>query len=417
MKLSIISDTHFGDDSCQLVTKRSVGSISEGPKYQDFVKAAHEGNDYLILAGDVFDFSIANYATAYEYGKAFFQFLKRDGIAKEIIYLAGNHDADIWHIVQHQRSVIKRIIDGKPPKQFEHSVAGIIDDRKATTSQYKGLTLNRTTVRTIEGGHKYGGMFLDEITGKDTPTNFNFVYPNLYIVTDKETVLVTHGQYLEAAWAIIGELGSKIAYDDLKVDKVDVEEMVEMNFPLNQLLCTGVGQAGVLTSVVRQVQLDVKNHNLKRPKKYLDRLENEIGVSKRFIWPISLVVDFGIGKAKEALLKKIGGIEQARNNADFPSDESGLVRLEKFYASSLLEIDCINQRTGQNIPTPLRIIFGHTHCPISWKNPSKLPNRSSLPPELLISDGGGWIVENNKFCGAEVFTYDTEMGFGSVSIR
>jgi hypothetical protein len=27
-----------------------------------------------------------------------------------------------------------------------------------------------------------------------------------------------------------------------------------------------------------------------------------------------------------------------------------------------------------------------------------------------MSDGGRWIVENNRFCGAEVFTYETEMG-------
>ena len=425
MKLSIISDTHFGDDTCQLVTQQPLGGIGPGPKYQDFINAAGKDNDYLILVGDVFDFSIASYEKAYTYGKAFFKLIQGDGVAKEIIYVAGNHDADIWHILQHQRSVINKILKGKPPERFQHSVAGIIDDRKATSASQAGLTLDKTTVQPGPGP-KYAGMFLDEIT-VDRPvasqppsgkaTFFNFVYPNLYILTDNGTALVTHGQYLEAAWAIIGELGSTIAYDDLKVGKVDVEEMVEMNFPLNQLLCTGVGQAGVLTDVVRQIQVDVKNHNLKRLTKYLDRLEKQIGIAKRFIWPIGWFVNFGIGKAKRALLDKIGGVGQARNNNGFLSDDDSLRRLERFYQSTLLEIEDINKRANRNIPAPLRIIYGHTHCPRSWDNPETISKPSSLRPWLLLSNSGGWVVEGNAFCGAEVFTYETGIGFGSVSIR
>lgn len=418
MKLSIITDTHFGDDSCLLVTKKSTGGIVAGPKYQDFIDATDKENDYLILAGDVFDFSIADYATAYEHGKAFFQLIKRDGIAREIIYLAGNHDADIWHIVQHQRSVINKINAGNPPERFQHSVAGVIDDRKTTPRQQRGLTLDRTTAKGDGGGPRYGGMFLDNIT--DPPTTFNFAYPNLYILTDKETVLVTHGQYLEPFWAILGEMAQKLAYEDLKIGEVDVEEMVEMNFPLNQLACTGIGQSGVLTKVARQVQVDVKNGDLKRVTRYLNRLEKEIDDLTDYGWLKDLVVDFLMGKVKDELLEAIGGTQQSRYCEEFINKKDVKERFKRFYASSLLEIGDINARTGQNVPAPWRIILGHMHKPIPWNdpNPPKLGLVSSSVPKLLmLSNGGGWIVEKNAFCGAEVFTYETGIGFRSVSIR
>ncbi|MCU0596557.1 MAG: metallophosphoesterase [Desulfobacterota bacterium] len=418
MKLSIITDTHFGDDSCLLVTEQKNGDVVAGPKYQAFIDAAGKGNDYLVLGGDVFDFSIATYATAYKRGKAFFQFIKRDDIAKEIIYLAGNHDADIWHIVQHQRSVINRIAAGKFPESFQHSVAGVIDDRKNAPRQQKGLALDRTTAKGTRGKPRYGGMFLDTMT--DPATTFNFAYPNLYIVTDEETALVTHGQYLEGFWAILGEMAQKLAYEDLNVGDVDVEEMVEMNFPLNQLACTGIGQAGVLTAVARKVQVDVKNGDLKRVTKYMNRLEKEIDDLTDYGWIKELVVDFLIGKVKDEILDSLGGTEQSRYSEDFISKKDVKARFKRFYASSLLEIGDINNRTGQNIPAPWRIIFGHTHQPIPWDAPNR-PKlgflASSIPKPLMLSNGGGWIVEGKSFCGAEVFTYETGKGFGSISIR
>ena len=109
---------------------------------------------------------------------------------------------------------------------------------------------------------------------------------------------------------------------------------------------------------------------------------------------------------EEALLDKIGGITPARNNDAFITDDDSLGRLERFYKSTLLEIKDINKRTNRNIPAPLRIIYGHTHCPKSWDNPETITKKSSLPPGLLLSNGGGWIVENKQFCGAEVFIYD-----------
>jgi UDP-2,3-diacylglucosamine pyrophosphatase LpxH len=426
MKLAIISDTHFGDDTCALVTKQKGGtSFTTGRKYKDFKSAAGDGNDYLILAGDIFDFSIAPYEKAYQVGKAFFQSIKRDNIAKEIIYIPGNHDADIWYIIQHQRAVINRLHRGDLPKEYEHSVAGVIDDRE--NSATKGLLLNNVKVRAETEGEsdkpRYGAMFLNFITGKDDPINFNFAYPNLYIVTNNESVLVTHGQYLEPYWSFLGEFVNKIANDDLKVGEIDIEEMIEMNFPLNQLACTGLGQAGVLTDLVRQIQIDAKNNNLKRISKYLNRLKNVVDEMTDYPWYKfykEKVEDYLLEKAVEEILEAIRGMENTRYSQEFIYKKEVKNRFLNFYNASMFEIGAINENhPGINIPAPSRIIFGHTHQPIPWaeKNPPKMNTVfSASPRRVTLHNTGGWLEDNECFCGAEVFKYETGKGFVSVLI-
>lgn len=422
MKFAIISDTHFGDDKCALVAKKSgANQISAGSKYPAFQEAVGKKNDYLILAGDIFDFSIAPYEKAYEYGGAFFKLIKQNDIAKEIIYIPGNHDADIWHLVQHQRSVINRLQRDLMPKEYAHSVAGILDDRKG--SPHKGFFLNDVSERDTPGKPKYAGMFLDFISGKNNPTYFNFAYPNLYIVTENESVLVTHGQYLESYWSLLGEFALKISYDDLKVGEVDMEEMVEMNFPLNQLACTGIGQAGVLTDLVRKVQLDLKDNNLNRVNKYLNRIERVLDEMTEYAWygwPKEKIEDIILEKGKEKILSAISGIEETRYSEEFVHKKEVKERFRNFYNASMLEIGAINERyRGINIPAPWRVIFGHTHQPISWdeKNPPKLDTVSSTSPRrLTLHNTGGWIESNGSFCGAEIFTYETKKGFSSVPI-
>lgn len=206
MKFAIISDLHFGSPHCLIVTGNLRDGFVFGEKYKRFKEAVGKDLDFLILAGDVFDFSISSYEDAYACGKEFFKQIKNDGVVREkgeksefgaVIYIAGNHDADIWHIIQHERNVIKRIERGDTPQAYAHSTAGIIDDRRASPTY--GFTLDNTKPQG-GGQKKYGGMFLDKITTDPGQvggeTTFYFAYPNLYVVTDAGTILVTHGQYL-----------------------------------------------------------------------------------------------------------------------------------------------------------------------------------------------------------------------------
>lgn len=436
MRIAIISDTHFGDPMCTLVERDKNGKPVIGAKsrYHELKEAAGEGNDYVIVLGDILDFSIADYQTAYEFAKVFFLQMQKDKIAKEIIFVPGNHDADLWHIVEHQVNIINPIMKGRPPREFRLSLPGVIDDRSDTA--HPGLTLPGVSENPSEKGPKYAGLFLDNITIKEraggiegTPTIFNFAYPNIYMVTDKESVLITHGHYLETYWALAGEWAMKIAQEDLKVGgALDLKEMVGINFPLSQLACSGIGQAGPLTATVRQVQRDVKDGNLKRIKKYLDRLDNEIDrlasfpLYKQYLeW----LTDLASNKMKEMALESIGNIESSRFNEEFIHKKEVQERFMNFYSASVIEIDHINKEYNYKIPLPSYVIFGHTHQPTPWLDegaPKTKPSAETGMRPITLFNTGGWLnrLNENKefeFCGAEVFIYTTEEGFKSISIR
>jgi hypothetical protein len=137
-------------------------------------------------------------------------------------------------------------------------------------------------------------------------------------------------------------------------------------------------------------------------------------------WLKELIVDYIIKRAKEEILKSIEKIESARNSEEFIYKREVKERFSRLYNSSLLEIGDINSRTGSNIPAPWRIIFGYTHKPISWKdpNPPKLDTVSSASPKrLTLHNTGGWLMENDRFCGAEIFTYESTKGFSSFPVR
>lgn len=422
MKLAIISDTHFGDDNSQLAAIPQGKTDPEvGPKYAALVQAVGGQGanlDYLVLAGDILDFSVASYDKAYTVARAFFQRIRDDGIAKELVYLAGNHDADIWLSVQQQRHIINKIAGGQPPEEFRHSVAGIIDDR--ATSADRMLRLAGVSPRAYAAGlsgPRYGNMFLDAITVPATP--FNFVYPNLYIVSENECALVTHGQYLEEYWAFLGEFANYVAHDDLKVGEIDVEELVELNFPLVQLACSGVGQAGAFTdNVVRPVQLDVKNKKLRRIEKYLKRFKEWVGEYAEDNAIKEWIYELAAGKAGDWLLDKLKSAESTRYSDTFLHDPKVRERFRNFYKSSLLEIGSLNE-AGASLPAPWRVIFGHTHQPIAWndKNAPKLDSVSSAcPRRLTLHNTGGWLIDGGSFVGAEVFIYETDKGFSSTRV-
>jgi len=432
MRVVIISDTHFGDPMGTLVVRDDKDNIVLGPKYHDFKKAVGKNNDYLILLGDILDFSIVSYGEAYEFARSFFLQLQKDNIAKELIYVCGNHDADLWHLVEHEVNVINPIRNGEPARSFHRSLPGIIDDRK--TSQNKGFSL--PGVRKRKGkGPRYTGLYLDNITVSvqdgqpvGTPTFFNFCYPNVYMVTDDDTVLITHGQYFEAYWAFACEWTMKLAVEDLKIGSaLDLKEMVGINFPLSQLACSGVGQADPLTKVVRQVQREVKDGELGRVKKYLDRLDYEIDEMTRFPWYkqyLEWLTDLVSDKIKTMALEFIGNMEDTRYSEEFIHKKEVQERFMKFFSASLFEIDELNRQFGYEIPTPRNVIFGHTHQPIPWGDPNapkaKISSEGGLRPVILFNTGG-WLNKKQdneiQFVGAEVFVYSTQTGFTSIPIR
>jgi hypothetical protein len=419
MKFAVISDTHFGDPASVLVTRNASGQYLPGSRYGKFLEAAGTGNDYLVLLGDVLDFSVASYEDAIAVARVFFLQIQRDGIAREIIYVPGNHDFDMWHTVEYETNIINRLKDHKPPRPFRLSVPGVLDLRPQALPSQQFRLFGVSPQKEPDRFSKYAGLFLDDITAPDGPkTPFNFVYPNLYaVLPDGSSVLFTHGQYLEPFWSLAGEWLVKIAGGDLKVATPPaLRELVALNFPSSQLACSGVGQAGPLTAVVGIVEHEVKEHNVSRARRYIERFRDEIearlnlGALKRW------VADKAFAWVEKRALESLAAMDDARYSDTFVHEPEVQKRFIAYFAASLQEIVELNV-AGYRIPPPQTFVFGHTHQPILLNDPDA-PQISPTPGnttfKVALFNTGGWLEKQGPsgpiFCGAAVFRYDPATG-------
>jgi hypothetical protein len=430
MKLALISDMHFGDRAGVLI-KEANGKLLPGSEYSKFRKAAGKKNDYLILLGDVLDFAVESYERAYAIGQAFFRLVQKDEIAREIIYVAGNHDADMWHVVENEVNIIYRLNHGKLPREFRRSQPGVLDDR--AKASHRGFSLPFVTPDRPGTRPRYAGLFMDNITarsrngklvGRKLP--FNFVYPNLYFVTDSCSILMTHGHYLEAYWSLLGEWAPHIFGKDLVLGgPLNLKEMVGINFPLSQLACSGIGQAGPLTRTLYQIETEVKRGNTENLKKYMDRARSEVldknlHLSKRnpLRWLVGGILWFG----ETLALASASNIKESRYDEEFFTRADVQRRFRSFYNQSLLQIEEINGKSGYRIPPPSAMICGHTHWPISWAGKDGTSLRTSAGEKIPVFNAGGWLKPaSSGGTGtvhlAEVFRYETGRGFWSTPIR
>jgi predicted phosphodiesterase len=442
MRFAITSDLHFGSPDCLLVHGDRKNGFALGEKYERFREAVGTGLDFLILAGDVLDLSASDYEGAYASAREFFRRIKRDGVLRRegekpdfgaVIYVAGNHDAEVWHIVQHERHVTKRIERGELPESYAHSVAGIIDDRRESPAY--GFILDKTHPQ-AQGMKKYGGMFLDAITREPGQENgetpFYFAYPNLYIVTETGSALVTHGHCFEPFWTFGCEVATNVAYDDLppghysspRAVKQDIEEAAGMNFPLSQLSCAGIGQSGILTPVLRQVRDDVYSGRVDRLERYFDRLADYVISASDSRLLRSVIGRLLVRIGRDEALKAVGKVSRTRFNREFGKDPSAQKRFRRFFDSTLREIAQIVQVKRREpgcerytLPAPNHVIFGHTHLPAGWNDPKDPPLTLAVNPGLRLHNTGGWIMDAGVFHGADVFLYESGKGFRSVPVR
>lgn len=434
MRVAILSDTHFGDDLCTLVVEEPGRPLRLGPAYPALCRAIGQ-SDYLVLLGDVLDFSVASFEKAYRHARVFFTALQHDGLAAQLIYIPGNHDFDIWNIVEHQVNVINQLKQGELPRAFKRSVPGVIDDRR--TDPAEKFTLPDVTPKPEwhDNRAKYGNLFLDHITRRRSTRRgvraegrkltFNFAYPNLYLVSDQgESVLVTHGHYFEAYWALASDWLLHFGSESVKLETPglpNLQELVGLNLPLNQLACTGIGQAEPLTTLVRRIQRDVERGRLGELAGYLDRLESRILAERAMASRMRRAAErYVIRWIKRWILGALAANENARYSRLFLNRPQVRDRFRRYFRYSLNEIAQLSREHGIDIPPPSHVVFGHTHQPIPWGTDELFDCIDGH--KVRFCNTGGWLLKDDtpggtEFVGAEVVVYETGRGFRSQSVR
>lgn len=433
MRVAIISDTHFGDDLCTLVVEPPGQPPRIGPGYASLRRAIGRV-DYLVLLGDVLDFSVASFDKAYRHARVFFRQLQQDRLAGQLIYIPGNHDFDIWQIVEHQVNVINQLKQGEVPRAFKRSVPAVIDDRRLNPDQKFTLPDVTANPEWHDNRAKYGNLFLDHITRRPSRVpgaraegrklTFNFAYPNLYLVSDAgESVLVTHGHYFEAYWALAADwlvgLGPDLPLE--RPGEPNLREFVGMNLPLNQLACSGIGQAEPLTDLVRRILREGEGRRATTLARCLAALERQGVAGRPRVSRVRRAAErYVLSYLTRWLLSSIETAEPARYSRLFMDRPQVRERFRRYLHYSQNELAQLSREHGIALPPPTHVVFGHTHQPIPWGTDELVTEVDGRM--VRFCNTGGWLRREEhdgttSFVGAEVVLYETGRGFRSVSLR
>jgi len=359
----VLSDLHLGDGASAL----EWGSSRE-PDLGWFRRGLEELGvemvDYLVLAGDVLDFSVASYEKAYSAGRGFFTALRKLDVVKEIIYIPGNHDKDVWDSVQKEVSVLMRLRKGKDPTEFAYEQAGIIDcsyggDRK----------LNMPGVDYARGRRKkkqYGALFLEGLFPKGKHLPLSVVYPNLYVVLPRGGWgLVTHGHLFELAWVFITEVFRELLkWMSGDPPRGSLKWIEECNIPANSLICTGLGQGGPSSRLFRRIQEETTEGKVKELRKVLSAFFRWADERVEYGFALEIAQDIFFDIAQRIILGQIKKHKSSRGSRTFLKDKKELIR--KFLDATRLTVGSLKAKAiGKQIKEyPDWVIFGHTHVPI-----------------------------------------------------
>ncbi|HOZ06916.1 MAG TPA: metallophosphoesterase [candidate division Zixibacteria bacterium] len=432
MRLAVISDVHLGDPMCQVVVREG-GRCRPGPRLEQLQAALAPGLTYLVLIGDILDFSLATYEEVYEAAEVFFGALA--GTAEYFVYVPGNHDFDVWTTVEYQVNIINRLDRGKPVRPFRWTVPAVFDDRPGRRDRQV-----LPTVDPSPEGPPYGGLFLDALgTGGGGRSRFIFAYPNAYLATaDGELIMMTHGHYFEWYWSALYEAvtgivaGHPPGAGEAEPADPTLEQMVAVNSTACQLSCSGIGQAGLLSRVINEVVAEVKvesrHRSLAATSRYLDNAIAYVDAYTRIGGDLfdRLDLDERVMEAiKARLMRKLRAYEAARRRVPFLRNKGTRERFGAYFAAGAREIAALNERHACALPeSPGAVIFGHTHRPLRWE-PTRVPNADYDYPyrgrTVRLFNAGAWINREREgrgqvFSGAEVFLYDSDIPGGMTSV-
>lgn len=179
----IFSDLHFGDPLCSL--RRKV--VTQG--LRSFLQGLGR-IDEIILAGDILDANISSLTRAIEGLKgtgawpkqlgfrAWLSYLLEDGGVDvgRIIYIPGNHDYIVWNILSTDKAFVQPISNGQVPTELPLMEA------------------------------VFSKPFIRGVAPFSMQDKFSVIYPDYEFNLAGQSVLVTHGHYLDELQTLMKNL-------------------------------------------------------------------------------------------------------------------------------------------------------------------------------------------------------------------
>lgn len=380
MSLSVTSDIHLGDNSCRLTHNNEFNP--EGI-YKDFRNRIMQftGNKplkYLVLNGDIMDFSISPFHRSIKISQPFFRQISEDKLAENIVYIPGNHDKHVWDGLQWDTSIIGNMFAGNPPKPFARIQPAVINLSAPEKIFLEG----------VNPDGNFGEIFLMGLFDKDKQNpNIILAYPNLYVRTINETILITHGHMFEAAWVLLSELLRGVCGIPTEMSLRDLEEW---NAPLTSLICTGVGSGGIVSELFYKIEREAYEKKSKTLLSVLDGVLPRMKEMLSMSWFLKLLLSDKL--IKNIAVSVVSKTEDPREYENYFDEDEKVKRFKLFYEATRKEL------TRLNLNEPKKIIFGHTHHPYGKDNPYRCKKLRGYE----FYNTGGWLKENK----AEVFLVD-----------
>jgi len=413
MKIGIISDTHFGDSTCKLLDNGKLSNIYTLLRNEiiNFTRgSAKQPLDYLVLNGDTLDFSINSFDDSCRKARPFFAAIQQDNLAEKIILIPGNHDKQIWDVVEWERHVTMKMQQHNDPEEFTRTQPALIDFKN-------GLSLPGVSIK--PGQNSPGGLFLEGFFPQGSNISIIVAYPNLYIKTPTDTYLVTHGHMLEPAWVLLSELmGDYPPIRQATNNNIGLHELEELNKPLTDLICSAIGQGGPVSDIFYKIEVEAKKGKTDEMKKLFDCICPKLDTLIELPWYAEGLDNAFLFALKKVALAIVEHGSSSRYDKEFYDKQSVRDRFTRFYKAS-----CEQAQKMSLLSPPNQVIFGHTHEPIHGDSPKRVTVRE-LPhvdfnairnQELLLYNSGGWL-QDVPGKSADIFFIDDNGNLTSVNI-
>ncbi len=397
MKIGVISDTHLGNPDTSLVEGGELTATYERLRSAIRVFTGENPLDFLVLNGDIMDFSTSPIENALIEARPFFQGISRDKLARQLIYIPGNHDKRIWNAVEWETNIIGKLSRFEAPRKSRRTQPGVIDTGAGS--------VKLSGVSHIPGKKRYGNLFLEGLFKKGSTLPIMVTYPNLYIKTPEDLILITHGHMVDLAWVLLSELLGGV----VKEGKLSLVELEEFNAPFNSFMCTGVGYGGRMSELLYRIKEEArqgKSRELKRAMK------DFIPVLDKMI-PLGLFefLDNALLQGLKMLAVFIANnrVKDPRHNEKYLADPDRKKRFARFFSATCGEAALLD------LAPPKKMIYGHTHeiipatAPYSFKGLPEL-----IGEDLQMYNAGGWLRDGSEHGG--VFFIDETGRLSSYNI-
>ncbi|MEM1052403.1 MAG: metallophosphoesterase [Pseudomonadota bacterium] len=372
----VLSDIHLGARDSIMTHVDANDEIAEGPSpvLASFANAFGETfkghKPQLILLGDALDLGLSPFG---DVSKSFLHLLDAlypvggpDLFAREIIYLAGNHDHHLWRMAQ--------------DNGFLDAVeAGEIPEDLASTSCIFGTPSRRC--RLMESLLRHRPHLAD--------ATVKIAYPN-WGIADKalnRAVVLHHGHYLDGMYRALSNMRGFLQETDPRPDTI--AQLEQENGPWIDFLWSDLGSAGDVGDEVGTLYATMlsagASHDFAESlsRRIMGGLHSKLGINPKMELKYGITLDNLIRAGVDLTAGRAA--ERQRDGHGHVLGEDEIDDL-CWYLSKPIALE-MAQELGE-IPREVNFVFGHTHKP--FQDELKVDG-FELP--VGVFNTGGWVLD------------------------